>query len=84
MFGAIGRGLVAEVTTTIRSIPQEVTLGRGEGLPRRCVANLDAIRTLPTSCLTSRIGSVNGRRHVEIKRALGHVLQWPELTILEG
>jgi hypothetical protein len=23
-----------------------------------------------------------GRRHIEVKRALGHVLHWPELTNL--
>ena len=76
------RVLAAEVTTTIRAIPQEVTLGRQEGLPQRCVANLDAARALPVACLSSRIGAVAARRQVEVKRALGHVLHWPELTSL--
>ena len=78
----LDRVLAAEVTTTIRAIPQEVTLGRQEGLPRRCVVNLDATRTVPVSCLSLRIGAVAARRHVELKRALGHVLHWPELTSL--
>jgi mRNA interferase MazF len=74
------RVLVVEVTTTIRGIPQEVPLGRREGLPRSCVANLDAIRSVPRDRLGERIGRLEARRHFEVKRALGHVLGWPELT----
>lgn len=76
----VGRVLVAEVTTTIRGIPQELHLGRREGLPRSCVANLDALRALPRGCFLSRIGRLAPGRHVEAKRSLGHVLHWPELT----
>ncbi len=76
----LSRVLVAEVTTTIRAIPQEVSLGRREGLPRPCVANLDALRTIPRACLDEPIGAVAARRHIEVKRALGHVLHWAELT----
>lgn len=76
------RTVVAEVTTRVRGIPQEVSLGKREGLPRWCVANLDALRTVPRGALAARIGRVAERRHVEIKRALGHVLHWPELTSL--
>ena len=78
----LARTLVAEVTTNIRFIPQEVSLGRTEGLPKRCVANLDATRTVPVACLHARIGCISAMRHVEVKRALGHVLHWPELTSL--
>jgi len=81
-FGYLTRILVAEVTTTVRGIPQEVALGKREGLPRACVANLDAMRTVPTAALTTRIGRLAASRHVDVKRALGHVLHWPELTIL--
>jgi len=78
----LSRLLVAEVTTTMRGIPQEVRLHRDEGLPRRCVANLDAVRTIPRSTLCERAGRLRAARHVEVKRALGHVLHWPELTSL--
>lgn len=78
----LARVLVVEVTTTIRNIPQEVRLGKSEGLPRSCVANLDTLRTIPRECLTTRIGRLRAGRHLEIKRALGHVLLWPELTLL--
>jgi mRNA interferase MazF len=76
----LSRTLAAEVTTTVRGIPQEVALGRTEGLPRTCVANLDAARSLPIVSLVQRIGCLSYRRHVEVKRALGHVLHWSELT----
>jgi mRNA interferase MazF len=81
-FSYLSRVLVAEVTTSVRAIPQEVTLGRREGLAKPCVANLDALRTLPLGCLTARLGRVALSRQVEVKRALGHVLHWPELTSL--
>jgi mRNA interferase MazF len=76
------RVLAAEVTTTVRAIPQEVSLGRREGLPRPCVANLDGLRTVPVACLEMPIGRISLSRHIEVKRALGHVLHWPELTNL--
>ena len=79
-FAYLTHPLVVEVTTTIRGIPQEVSLGKREGLPRPCVANLDALRTVPRACLARRIGRLAASRHVEVKRALGHVLHWPELT----
>lgn len=81
-FKFLGRALVAEVTTTVRNIPQEVALGRREGLSHKCVANLDAIRSVAIDRLRSRIGAIHPSRHVEIKRAMGHVLGWPELTAL--
>jgi mRNA interferase MazF len=81
-FVYLNRVLVVEVTTTVRGIPQEVALGKREGLPKACVANLDALRTIPVSTLTSRAGNLAPRRHLELKRALGHVLHWPELTAL--
>jgi mRNA interferase MazF len=79
-FAYLTRVLVAEVTTTIRGIPQEVSLGRREGLSRPCVANLDTLRTVPRASLDARAGRLGVGRHLEVKRALGHVLNWPELT----
>ena len=79
-FSYLTRILAVEVTTTIREIPQEVALGRPEGLSRRCVANLDTMRTIPRESLSTRAGRLGQHRHREVKRALGHVLGWPELT----
>ena len=79
-YSYLTRVLAVEVTTTIRAIPQEVTLGRREGLSRACVANLDTLRTIPRVSLRARVGRLAARRHAEVKRALGHVLGWPVLT----
>jgi mRNA-degrading endonuclease toxin of MazEF toxin-antitoxin module len=81
-FTYLGRVLVAEVTTSIRGIPQEVSLGAREGLARRSVANLDSLRTVPRAHLVQRVGTLHPDRHIDVKCALGHVLSWPELTSL--
>jgi mRNA-degrading endonuclease toxin of MazEF toxin-antitoxin module len=73
---------VAEVTTTIRKILVEVPLGREEGMPVACVANLDNIRTIPRHWLDSKIGTLGGWRHRLVKRALGYAFEWPELLDL--
>lgn len=79
-YGYLTRVLGVEVTTTVRNIPQEIVLGKKEGLAKRCVANLDALRTVPLRSLVARAGRLGPARYIEVKRALGHVLHWPELT----
>ncbi len=71
--------VVAEITTTIRGIAEEVPLGRAEGLPRPFVANCDNLRTVARSSLVKKAGALPVNRHVEIKKALGHALAWTEL-----
>ncbi len=71
---------VVEITTHIRNIAVEVPLGRAEGMPSRCVANFDNLRTVPRAVLQRRAGTVSPKRHVEIKRALGRALAWDELV----
>ena len=76
--------LVAEITTQVRGIPQELALGPREGLDRRSVANFDNMRLVRKSRLVSRIGQLQPQREVELKRAIGRVFGWPELDELEG
>lgn len=76
--------LVVEVSTRIRSIPQEVPLGKREGLTERGVANLDRVQLLPKSALSKRLGALAAKRVPEVKRALGYALDWPELKALDG
>jgi mRNA interferase MazF len=75
--------LIVEVTSTIRHIPQEVFLGPREGLPRRCVANFDKLHRVRRDSLRGRIGALAKARVPEVKRAVGHALGWPELTLSE-
>ena len=78
----LNKVIVAEVTSTIRGIPQEVSLGRREGLPHPSVANLDNVHVVPKALLSDRIGELGGARNREVKRALGYALDWPELKVL--
>jgi mRNA interferase MazF len=78
----LAKVIVAEITTTVRGIPQEVPLGRREGLDRRSVANLDNIHVIPTARLGEQVGILVTARHTEVKRAVGYALDWPELKVL--
>lgn len=75
----LARVLVVEITTTVRSIPVEILLGRAEGLSRRSVANCDNLHAVPKARLAERIGALSSARIPELKRALGFALSWPEL-----
>jgi mRNA interferase MazF len=65
-FQYLSKVMVSEVTTTVRGIPQEVRLGRSEGLPRPCAANMDNVHVVPKSCLDELIGTLAGRREREV------------------
>jgi mRNA interferase MazF len=74
--------VIAEITTTVRGIPQEVPLGRREGLGRSSVANLDNIHVIPLGLVGELLGVLPSARHTEVKRALGYAFDWPELKVL--
>ena len=81
-FGYLNKVMVAEVTTTVRAIPQEISLSKSEGLRQSSVANLDNVHVIPTSTIGDRIGRIASGREREVKRALGYALDWPELKVL--
>jgi mRNA interferase MazF len=81
-FAYLNKIVIAEITRTIRKIPEEVSLGRQEGLPHPCVVNLDNIHVVPATSLGPRIGSLKIIRQREVKRALGYAFDWPELKVL--
>lgn len=78
----LAKVIVAEITTTIRDIPQEVPVGRAEGLTRDCVVNLDNVHVVPKDLLEEAVGVLAVAREPEVKRALGYALAWPELKVL--
>lgn len=61
---------VAPVTARTRGIPVEVPLGRDDGLPRDCAANLDRITTVPRSLLRERLAVLSSARLSAIDRAI--------------
>ncbi len=78
----LAKVIVAEISSTIRGIPQEVPLGRREGLSRPSVINLDNCHVVPKALLGGIVGALPDARHREVKRALGYALGWPELQVL--
>lgn len=65
---------VAEVTTTIRDIPVEVPLGTTDGMPKKCVVNLDTIITICKDALDSRITSLTQDKIEDINEAVRFAL----------
>ncbi len=65
---------VAEITTTIRDIPVEVSLGEEDGLPRRCVVNLDTIITIRKSLLNEYISLLSADKVRQINEAIKFAL----------
>ncbi len=66
---------VAPVTRTIRNIPVEVALDENDGLPSRCVANLDDIATIPKTLIRRRIAVLSAEKMQEVEAAIRFALE---------
>lgn len=62
--------IVTLVTRTIRGLPTEVVLGRRQGLPVRCVANLDNMLTVPRERLKRLMGACDLVTTTELNEAI--------------
>jgi mRNA interferase MazF len=65
---------VAPVTRTIRNIPVEVMLERSDGMPARCVVNLDEITTLPKVLIKERITALSPEKIKRLDEAIRFAL----------
>lgn len=65
---------VAPVTTRVRGIPVEVPLGPKDGMPRECVANLDAVTTIPKDALRERLTVLSRYKMTAVDAALRFAL----------
>ncbi len=65
---------VAPVTRTIRDIPVEVPLDREDGLPTRCVVNLDDLTTIPKSLIKQRLTVLSDERMRQVEDAVRFAL----------
>ncbi len=61
---------IAMVTRTIREIPVEVLLDQKDGMPVKCVVNLDEILTIPKSRLIERIAVLSPEKMVAVTKAI--------------
>jgi mRNA interferase MazF len=65
---------VAVITRTVRSIPVEVVLGEEDGMPAKCVVNLDNILTIPKALLSERVTVLSDSRMASVARAIAFAL----------
>ena len=61
---------VGTITSTTRSIPVEVPLGIGDGMPQECVVNLDDILTIPKARLIERITTLSPQKMNAVGKAI--------------
>lgn len=68
---------IAEITTRIREIPVEVPVGPEDGLPKKCVVNLDTVATIRKDLLKERICQLGVEKIEQVDRALKFALSIP-------
>jgi mRNA interferase MazF len=57
------RTVVAPCTTTVRGLPSEVILERGDDpVPRRCAVSLDSLESVSLAVLVERLGRLSDER----------------------
>ena len=66
----IGEVTIAPVTSTIRDIPSEVLLDKGDGMPRECAVNCDHMQTVAKAKIGSLLTSLSAARMREIRAAI--------------
>ena len=62
--------IVAPLTTRIRGIPSEVSLGDEDGVPRACVINVDTITTIAKASLRERLTALSAEKLKAVEEAL--------------
>ena len=73
-YGVRTAATVAVITRTIRNIPAEVELTVEDGMPSKCVVNLDQILTIPMSLLDSPITALDNVKLTEVSEAIAFAL----------
>jgi mRNA interferase MazF len=68
---------VAEVTSTIRGIPVEVELNQEDGMPKRCIANLDTLVTIRKEVLRERVTTLGEEKMESVNSAIKFALSIP-------
>lgn len=66
--------IVALITTRVRKIPVEVPLDITDGMPKKCVVNLDTIANIPKSLLTGRVTILTPDKQKKVDEALHFAL----------
>ncbi|MGD0948734.1 MAG: type II toxin-antitoxin system PemK/MazF family toxin [Candidatus Binatia bacterium] len=77
VLSTIGAIVVALVTRTVRQLPTEVVLGRRQGLPVSCAANMDNLLTVPRLRLKRLMGACDASKVEELNHAIKTALGVP-------
>ncbi len=70
----IGSIVVAAITTTIRGLTSELSLGANDGLTRECVASFDNLLTLPRSSFRRHAATASSRTMIDACTVLNAAL----------
>ena len=66
--------ILSPITTRVRELPTEVTLGIEDGLMLPSVVNLDVIITSDKDLLSRRMGTINSEKMRQVEDALRFAL----------
>ena len=66
----LGEVTIAPITSTIRGIPSEVSLTKGDGMPKDCAVNVDHIQTVSRGKIGSLITTLGSAKMSELRSAL--------------
>jgi mRNA interferase MazF len=70
----LSRVTVAPITSTVRGVPSEVTLGPDDGVKQVCAVNLHNVVTVQRESLGKRVGQLTPGKLREVCSALGFAL----------
>ncbi|PIW64465.1 MAG: PemK family transcriptional regulator [Candidatus Omnitrophica bacterium CG12_big_fil_rev_8_21_14_0_65_50_5] len=66
---------IAPITATVREIPSEVYLSKGDGLPKDCAINCDHIQTVPKAKIGALITTLSPEQLFQLKKAVAFALE---------
>lgn len=70
----LGEVTIAPVSTTVRSIPSEVPLGKDDGMAHECAVNCDHIQTVSKGKIGKLITTLSADKQRELRRAIRFAL----------
>ena len=73
--GYLARVTVAPITSTIRGVPSEVSLGIEDGMKQPCAVNLHNVVTVAEDSVGRRVGQLGPERLREVCAALAFALE---------
>lgn len=70
----LGEVTIAPVTSVVRDIPSEVSLGPQDGMPRDCAVNCDHLQTVAKARLGGLVTTLSRTRLADVGRAVSFAL----------